>query len=257
MNRSIRRIRNGLLVMAGLSTLASVTFFFKSRLFSRLIEQSTSDEVLFHAHTREKVVALTIDDGPHAELTPQILDVLAEYGVKATFFIIGGHVPGNEAILRRIVAEGHELGNHLMSDRRSITLSAEEFERQLATTHISPFGPVRWFRPGSGWYNARMLEQIRPYHYRCVVGSIYPYDAQFQQVEFEVGYILGNVQPGAIIVLHDGDCERQGTVAVLRRILPALQKRGYHFATLTDLTHDKIEGKQPPTKRFVGLHQDV
>lgn len=239
MNGKARRIRNAVVVMAGLSALASVTFFFKSRLFSRLIEERTSDEVLFHAHTREKVVAITIDDGPHAELTPQILDALAEHGVSATFFIIGSHVPGNEAIMRRIVAEGHELGNHLMSDRRSITLSAEVFERQLATTHalIAPFGPVRWFRPGSGWYNARMLEQIRPYNYRCVVGSIYPYDAQFQAVEFEVGYILGNVQPGAIIVLHDGDSERQGTVAVLRRILPALQKRGYRFATLTDLTH--------------------
>jgi peptidoglycan/xylan/chitin deacetylase (PgdA/CDA1 family) len=224
--------------MGSLSVLASVTFFFKSRLFSRLIEQSTSDEVLFHAHTREKVVALTIDDGPHAELTPQILDVLAEYDVRATFFIIGGRVLGNEAILRRIVAEGHELGNHMMSDQRSILLGPEEFERQLASTHalISPFGPVRWFRPGSGWYNTRMLEQIRPYHYHCVVGSIYPYDAQFQQVEFATGYILGNVQPGAIIVLHDGGSTRQGTVAVLRRILPALQKRGYRFATLTDLT---------------------
>lgn len=235
----IRRVRNGLLVMAGLSALASVTFFFKSRLFSRLIEQNTSDEVLFHAHTREKVIALTIDDGPHTELTPQILDVLAEHGVLATFFIIGSRVPGNEALLKRIVAEGHELGNHLMSDRRSITLSAEEFERQLAAAHalIAPFGPVRWFRPGSGWYSTRMLAQIRPYNYRCVVGSIYPYDAQFQAVEFAAGYILGNVQPGAIIVLHDGGSDRQGTVAILRRILPALQKRGYRFATLTDLTH--------------------
>lgn len=233
----MRQTKNTLLLLTGLSALATVGFFFKSRLFSRLVEQQTSDEVLFHADTREKVIALTIDDGPHAELTPEILDALAELQVPATFFIIGSQVPGNEAVMARIVAAGHELGNHLMSDRRSITLDPNEFERQLAESHalIAPFGPVRWFRPGSGFYNTRMLEQIRPYNYRCVVGSVYPYDAQLHSVEFATGYILGNSQAGSIIVLHDGDCERQGTVEILRRIVPALQKRGYRFATLSEL----------------------
>jgi peptidoglycan-N-acetylglucosamine deacetylase len=233
----MRQTKNTFLLLSGLSAVAAVGFFFKARLFSRLVEQQTSDEVLFRAHTHDKVIALTIDDGPHAELTPAILDVLAEQAVPATFFIIGGQVSGNEEVMRRMVAEGHELGNHLMSDQRSITLDEAEFARQLAETHalIAPFGPVRWFRPGSGFYNARMLEQIRPYHYHCVVGSIYPYDAQFHSVEFATSYILGNVQPGSIIVLHDGDCERQGTVEILRRIIPALRKRGYNFATLSAL----------------------
>lgn len=240
----MRRTRNVFLFLAGLGGFTAVSLFFMSRLFSRQLERRTSDEVLFHADTREKVLALTIDDGPHAELTPEILDVLAELDVPAAFFIIGGQVAGNEAVLRRIVREGHELGNHLMDDRRSISLDADEFARQLAETHalIAPFGPVRWFRPGSGFYNARMLEQIRPYRYRCVVGSIYPYDAQFHSVEFATGYILGNVQPGAIIVLHDGDCERQGTVEILRRIVPALQKRGYRFVTLTALDRIAAQG---------------
>lgn len=231
------RTNKSFLLLSGLSLAAVAAFFFKARLFSRLVEQTTSDEVLFRADTRERVVALTIDDGPHAELTPQILDLLAEYNVPATFFIIGGQVAGNEDVMRRIVRDGHELGNHLMSDQRSITLAPEEFERQLAEAHelIAPFGPVRWFRPGSGFYSVRMLEQIRPYDYHCVVGSIYPYDAQFHSVDFATGYILGNVRPGAVIILHDGDCERQGTVEILRRILPALQKRGYRFATLSDL----------------------
>ena len=231
------RTNKSFLLLSGLSLAAVAAFFFKARLFSRLVEQTTSDEVLFRADTREKVVALTIDDGPHAELTPQILDLLAEYNVPATFFIIGGQVAGNEDLMRRIVRDGHELDNHLMSDQRSITLAPEEFERQLAEAHalIAPFGPVRWFRPGSGFYSVRMLEQIRPYDYHCVVGSIYPYDAQFHSVDFATGYILGNVRPGAVIILHDGDCERQGTVEILRRILPALQKRGYRFATLSDL----------------------
>lgn len=225
------------LLISGLSGLAAVTFFFKSRFLSRWVEQSTSDEVLFHGNSREKLIALTIDDGPHPTLTDQILDVLADYEVPAAFFILGRQVAGNEAQLERIVREGHELGNHLMTDARSITLTDEEFAEQLQQTHdlIAPYGPVRWFRPGSGWYNNRMLEQIRPFGYRCVVGFVYPYDAQFQSVEFASGYILGNVQPGSIIILHDGSEERAVTLDILHRIIPALKKRGYRFVSLSEM----------------------
>lgn len=233
MRPTIRR----LLVLTGLGGAAAVGFLFKSRVFSRLVEQTTSDEVLFHGRTRDKIVALTIDDGPQALLTADILNVLAAYEVPATFFIIGSQVPGNEALLERIVRDGHELGNHLMTDRRSITLDPDEFTRQLAEAHalIAPFGPVRWFRPGSGWYNDRMLAELRPFGYRCVVGSVYPYDAQIQSVEFASSYILINVQPGSIIILHDGKPERQATPDVLQRVVPALQRRGYRFVTLSEL----------------------
>jgi peptidoglycan/xylan/chitin deacetylase (PgdA/CDA1 family) len=81
-----------------------------------------------------------------------------------------------------------------------------------------------------------MLAQLRPYGYRAVLGSVYPYDAQFSSVEFAAGYILGNVQPGSIIILHEGADDRYAAVEILRRIIPALQKRGYQFETLTELT---------------------
>lgn len=237
MNGSKLRFSRRLILVWGAGTLAAVGFFFKSRFFARLLEQRTSDEVLFHVHTAEKVVALTIDDGPHEELTPQILDILAEYNVPATFFIIGSHVAGNEEIIERMVAEGHELGNHLMSDARSITLNEADFFEQVETAHelIVPFGPVKWFRPGSGFYNERMLEQIRPFNYRTVVGFVYPYDAQIRSKEFASSYILSNTQPGSIIILHDGSAERHVTTQVLHRIVPSLQKRGYKFVTLSDL----------------------
>ncbi len=223
--------------MTVLGGVAVFVFFFKDRLFSRALERNTSDEVLFHIDTTKKVLALTIDDGPHAELTPEILDVLAEYKVPVTFFVVGDRIPGNEALLERMVAEGHELGNHLMNDQRSIQLGPVEFSQQLAQAHelLRPFGPVHWFRPGSGWYNMRMLEQVRPLGYRVVVGSVYPFDAHIQSVEFASTYILGNVRPGSIIILHDGEESRQATPEILRRILPALHDRGYRFETLSGL----------------------
>jgi peptidoglycan/xylan/chitin deacetylase (PgdA/CDA1 family) len=233
MKKTVKRI----ILLTGLGGVAAFVFFFKDRLFSRALERSTTDEVLFHLDTMEKVVALTIDDGPHPELTSEILDVLAEYQVPATFFVIGDRIEGNESLLERMVVEGHELGNHLMNDQRSIQLEPAEFSQQLAEAHglLRSFGPVHWFRPGSGWYNTRMLEQVRPYGYRVVVGSVYPFDAHIQSVEFVSTYILGNVRPGSIIILHDGEDRRKATPEILRRVLPVLQEQGYRFETLTGM----------------------
>lgn len=126
------------------------------------------------------MVALTIDDGPHPVLTPQILDVLAENGAQATFFLMGKHIPGNEHIVRRIVEAGHELGNHMMTARPAWTLGPERFEASLDSAHslITPFAPVRWFRPASGWFSERMRREARERGYRTVLGSVYPNDAQ-------------------------------------------------------------------------------
>lgn len=247
-----KRITRYFLGFSMVGAIAAVGFFFKSRFLSRTLEKRTSDEVLFHVNTSEKVIALTIDDGPHESITAEILDTLAAFRVKATFFVIGNRIAGNEDQLKRMVAEGHELGNHLMYDKRSIDLSSEEFAAQLKQVDrlLRPYGRIHWFRPGSGWYNQEMLEQIRPYGYRCVVGSLYPYDAQVSSVEFVSNYILGNAQPGSIIILHDGEEDRRKTVTVLQRILPPLLLRGYRFVTLSELvligSNGEVQGEGAP-----------
>jgi peptidoglycan/xylan/chitin deacetylase (PgdA/CDA1 family) len=199
-------------------------------------------DVLFFVETREPVVALTIDDAPHPALTPAILDTLAAHGARATFFLFGNRVPGNEGIVRRLVAEGHELGNHLLTDAPSIRLPADEFERQLRQTHdlLAPFGPVRWFRPGSGWFNRRMLAQIRLQGYRCALGSAYAYDTHVRSARYVAGHVLRHVRPGAVIILHDGGESRRQTLAVLGRVLPELRRRGYRVATLSELAERSL-----------------
>lgn len=168
---------------------------------------------------------------------PGILEVLAEQDAQATFFLIGEQVPGNEGIVRRMVEEGHELGNHLMADAPSVSLSAEEFERQLLQTHdlLSPFGPVRWFRPGSGWYRRRMLKQLGRHGYRCALGSAYAYDCHIRSERYVSRHILLNTRPSSVIILHDGGEDRERTVTVLRRVLPELRRRGYRMVTLSEL----------------------
>jgi peptidoglycan/xylan/chitin deacetylase (PgdA/CDA1 family) len=194
-------------------------------------------DVFFQLETNEPRVALTIDDSPHPTLTPRILDVLAEHDAHATFFLVGERIPGNEEIIRRMVDEGHELGNHLMTVVPSIRLPAAEFERQLRQTHdlLAPYGPVRWCRPGSGWYNRRMLEQLRAHDYRCAMASAYAYDPQVRSTWYVTRHILLNTRPGAVMVLHDGAPSGERTIAVLRRLLPELQRRGYRVVTLSEL----------------------
>lgn len=194
-------------------------------------------DVLFRLETEAPHVALTIDDSPHPEITPGILDVLAEHGAHATFFVIGDYVPGNEEIVRRMVAEGHELGNHLMSDAPSHRLPAAEFERQLRQTHdlLAPYGPVRWCRPGHGWFNRRMLDQLHRHGYRCAMASAYSLEVRPTSARYAARHILLNARPGAVIVLHDGVGTGRQTVAVLRRVLPELTRRGYRVVTLSEL----------------------
>ena len=194
-------------------------------------------DVLFQQVKAGPLVALSFDDSPHAASTPRILDILAEHDAHATFFMIGEHVAGNEEIVRRLVDEGHELGNHMMSDAPSARLSAAEFERQLLQTHelLARFGPVRWFRPGHTWFNRRMLDQIHRHGYRCAMASAYALEFLPVSAPYAARHILLNVRPGGLIILHDGVPDLERTIAVLRRILPALRRRGYRVVTVSEL----------------------
>jgi len=194
-------------------------------------------DVLFEQANAGPLVALTFDDSPHATLTPRILDVLDAHDARATFFVIGEHVAGNEDIVRRLIDEGHELGNHMMSDAPSARLSSAEFERQLLQTHevLAAFGPVRWFRPGHTWFNRRMLDQLHRHGYRCAMASAYAFEFLPISAPYAAQQILLTVRPGGVIILHDAAADQDRTVAVLERILPALHRRGYRVVTVSKL----------------------
>jgi peptidoglycan/xylan/chitin deacetylase (PgdA/CDA1 family) len=196
-----------------------------------------SPDVMYFAQTQEPVVALTIDDGPDPVATPKILDILKQHDARATFFLISSRIPGNEEVVARTVEEGHELANHLTTDEPSIVLSPSDFERQLLEAHdvLSAFSDVRWFRPGSGWYNVQMLSILDEHDYRCALGSVYPFDPQIPSSWFTAHYVLWNVKPGAIIVLHDYGARGERTVSALATILPELDRRGFRVVTLSEL----------------------
>jgi len=199
-------------------------------------KRSESPDVLFYVGTREPVVALTIDDGPSAA-TPEILEVLAENDAHATFFVIGENVREYPSLARRMLEEGHELGNHMMADRRSIDLPADAFRADFEEMDgiLDDFGGSTLFRPGSGWYDDRMVEDAARLGYRTVLGSVYPFDAQLPFPKMSTWYIRQLIGPGSIMVLHDGAERGPRTAQVLRALLPELRARGMRVVTVSAL----------------------
>jgi peptidoglycan-N-acetylglucosamine deacetylase len=196
-----------------------------------------SPQVTYFVETPQPVVALTIDDGPDPVTTPKILDILAQYQAQATFFMISSRVKENEKLVNRVLAEQHEVANHLTVDQPSIELSPAEFEQQLveADEVLSGFTQTRWFRPGSGWYNAEMLSRARRHNYRAALGSVYPLDPHLPSAWFATQHILWNVKPGAVIILHDYGSRGERTTEVLAAVLPELQSQGFRVVTLSEL----------------------
>ena len=194
-------------------------------------------DVLCYVDTQTRAFALTFDDGPHPHTTPGLLDVLARHGAKATFFLIGERVHGNERLVARIAAEGHELANHLMHDEASIRLPGPRFERELAqvTTMLAVYGAVRWARPGSGWFTPRMLRAASRQELRLVLGTLVamhtggPGDARI------AGRIAAATRSGSIVVLHEGTVARRGVVDSTNQLLTELDRRGLAAVTVSHL----------------------
>lgn len=191
---------------------------------------------IFCGDTRERVVALTIDDAPHPDVTPGILRELRANDARATFFIIGANAKAHPELIDSIRADGHELANHLFTDRVSARLSDHEFVDELRRTDalIQPLGSPKWCRPGSGVFTPRIVRLMRENGYTPVAGTAYPVDL-YTSIGLTVTHFLQNIRPGAVLVLHDGGSRRSNNIQVLAMLLPRIRKRGYRMATLTEL----------------------
>lgn len=210
--------------------------------------------VVYAVATDAPRVALTLDDGPDAAGTPAILDTLARHGARATFFLLGERVAGQEALVRKIVAGGNEIGNHGMREEPAIDLPPEAFERGLleAQQRLAPFGASCWFRPGSGWYDESMLEVVARHGYRLALGSSYPLDAQLPFPGLASWWLRLDAEPGEVIVLHDGAERGPRTAAVLETLLPALSRKGLAVVTLSELVATSRDAAPRPSGSGIG-----
>ncbi len=189
--------------------------------------------------TDEPVVALTFDDGPHPGLTDAVLEVLARHEAAATFFLIGERVTGNEDVVARIATQGHELGNHMMTDEPSVLLSGDRFERDLAAARrlLAPYQDVTWWRPGSGWMTPSMVRHGAGLGMRCALGTLAIVDGPPPEPgTWREQRLLAQVARGGVVVLHEGKAARQDVVDTTDWLLTRLAQRGLRSVTMSQLS---------------------
>jgi peptidoglycan/xylan/chitin deacetylase (PgdA/CDA1 family) len=188
-----------------------------------------------------KVVALTFDDGPNPDATPLILDTLREKGVRATFFILGSHAERWPELVRRISHEGHQIGNHGYFHRKLQFKSPFYVSRdiRLGIRAIKRAGAPapRYFRAPHGFRSPWTTPIATSYGERTVGWSLGVWDSDRPGVDEIVRRTLEGVEPGSIVLLHDGDGynpdgDRMQTAAALPLIIDRLKEQGYEFTTL-------------------------
>lgn len=192
--------------------------------------------------------ALTFDDGPSAEFTPDVLDILRERGIKATFFVLGRHVRAHPDIARRIVEDGHELASH-GDDHSLLTFAgpngiAHQFraldEAVVVATGASP-APL--FRAPHGFRSPFLVPVARRLGYRVVGWTAGVWDTAKPGADRIVTRSVSRLHPGAILLLHDADGsgagdDRSQTVEALPRIIDAGQGDGLEFVTISELANE-------------------
>jgi peptidoglycan-N-acetylglucosamine deacetylase len=184
-----------------------------------------------------KVVALTFDDGP-SEYTPDFLKVLRDKHVNGTFFEIGQEMPGREATMRQILAEGNEIGDHTMNhvEYPGYSQIAGASERIEAYTHFKPC----LFRPPGGALDSAVISTAGSLGMRTITWDVDPMDWATPGTGAIYSTIVDTTRPGSIVLMHDGGGNRSETLAALPQVIDTLRSRGYSFETVTQLLGHRL-----------------
>jgi peptidoglycan/xylan/chitin deacetylase (PgdA/CDA1 family) len=182
------------------------------------------------------VVYLTFDDGPAPAWTPRVLELLARYRARATFFVLGRSAAAYPDLVRQEFAAGHGVGNHTWSHRRLTNLSGAQLVAEVNATSTAirqiTGAPVRCLRPPFATVDAASAEQVRALGLRLVLWDIDTNDWLRPGTGAIAGRVLGRVRSGDVILMHDGGGNRSETVAALEQVLATLSARGYRFHAL-------------------------
>ncbi|HET6735289.1 polysaccharide deacetylase family protein [Mycobacterium sp.] len=188
--------------------------------------------------TTEKIVALTLDDGP-GPLAPDVLQILAEAGVQATFYLNGRDLAAHPDSGRAIAAAGHEIGNHTYSHRRMVFVSpdtvAEEVQRTDDEIRRTGYGGPITFRPPYGKKLWTLPKYLADHDRTTVTWDVEPDSANDASADQIVAETVDAVRPGSIILLHVMYEGRAASRAAIPRIVAALRSDGYRFVTVSDL----------------------
>ena len=221
----------------------AAAFFLAASLAAVPISSSEQRKIVSKVETDEKVVALTFDDGPHPRTTAEILDVLREFGVRATFFNVGENAEKRPELTAREAFEGHEIGNHTFSHINVKRLSREDLKTQLLETEKAVMDAAglktTLFRPPEGRIGEAGEDEAWKLGYTVVLWSVDTRDWTHRSAEEIAKTVTENVKDGDVILCHDFISGESHTAEALRIFLPVLIDEGYEFVTVSELISKK------------------
>ena len=199
-------------------------------------------KVFSAGNTTEKKIALSFDDGPSAEFTPKILQILKDHNVTATFFLIGENAAKHPQLTKQVIDEGHLIGNHTFYhsnwfDLQSAkTMKAEMQQTQDLVHHITG-KQMNWFRPPYGVTNPNVKKAVKAMGYRSIGWNVRSLDTMIKDHDKLLERLKKMIRPGAVILLHD---TQKVTAEILHDLIQYVKAEGYEITGL-----DKLLDLQP------------
>ncbi|HEX2953503.1 MAG TPA: polysaccharide deacetylase family protein [Bacillota bacterium] len=206
-------------------------------------------DIIWHGPEDHKNVALTFDDGPVPEYTLKVLDTLKRFKVHATFFVVGQYAEAHPEIIKRMIAEGHEVENHTYVHPYLTWISTKETREEVqrcheAITRITGI-PPRFFRPPHQIYDARVITALRHYpEYDICLWSVALEHREAKTPKAMALRVIHEAHPGTIILAHDGriQSDRRMTVAAIPLVIRGYKRKGLQFVTLKEMFSLKSTG---------------
>ena len=219
-----------------------VSSFFEVIQSSYLLDKDAELYKAYYEKKNRKVVALTFDDGPNPATTNQALDTLSKYGIKATFFVLGKNVSGNEEILKRMKADGHVIGNHSWSHPVLSKLSLDEAKKQITDTEDALTKVLgsssKLMRPPYG----AITDDIRnSLDLSFIMWDVDSLDWKSKNEAAILTEIQHQVANGSIVLMHD---IHSPTVNALPRVIEYLKNQGYTFVTIPEMLNTRLKAHE-------------
>jgi peptidoglycan-N-acetylglucosamine deacetylase len=232
-NRLRRRNRAATALLSVLMIIAALLFLWMA---SKATCWQLVGDAVCRIETREKIVALSFDDGPTREGVDALLPVLRSRGVKATFFLIGKQMRREPGQAERLVAAGHELGNHSFDHQRMIGRSTAHYAREIADTNAllqaaGQQGP-KLFRPPFGRRLVGLPLAVEAADHQLVMWDVADRVVQFPDPQSYAKDIVNRVRPGSIILIHPMYRGNSIERAAVPLVIDALQAKGYQIVTI-------------------------
>ncbi|HWQ74617.1 MAG TPA: polysaccharide deacetylase family protein [Syntrophomonas sp.] len=232
-----------LLVMVKFQLGSLQTFAKEDSEISRIIyvaDSNLSQRLITRVNTGgDKLVALTFDDGPDPRYTNQVLRILKQYNVKATFFVVGENAAAHPDLIRQEVRDGHEIENHTYThadlSHASETGTKNEIQKADALLKEMLQRGIKYFRPPKKLFRTETIDIAEECGYKTILWTICVENSSAPTPREMAQRVIDAARPGMIILAHDGRMDRSRTIQALPFIIAAYQKQGYRFVTLDEL----------------------